>query len=125
MSWSGIMIGERTPSIRIRQTLTGQRYVDSVLQSVVRLWRGGFGDLFLFMQDNAPPHTDRVAKNFLESEGVAVLEWPSCSPDLNRTEHLWDRIKRRIRARQNSPGNTDQLIQAALEEWGKCSPRRN
>nr|CAI5823781.1 unnamed protein product [Callosobruchus analis] len=105
MFWGGTVIGERTPLIRIRQTLTGRRYVDSVLQPVVRLWQGGFGDLFLFMEDNAPPHTSRVAKNFLESEGVAVLEWPSCSPDLNPIEHLWDKIKRRIRARQNSPGN--------------------
>nr|CAI5848111.1 unnamed protein product [Callosobruchus analis] len=68
------------------------------------------------MQDNAPPHTSRFVKKFLESEGVAVVEWPSCSRDLNPIEHLWDKIKRRIRARQNSPGNTDQLIQAALEE---------
>lgn len=117
MFWGGIMVGERTPLIPIRQSLTGQRYVDLVLQPVVRLWRGGFGDFFLFMQDNAPPHTSRVAKFFFETEGVAVLEWPSCSPDLNPIEHLWDKIKRKIRARQNNPGNTEQLIQAALEEW--------
>lgn len=118
MFWGGIMMGEKTPLIPIRQTLTGPRYVDLVLQPVVRLWRGAFGKFILFMHDNAPPHTSRVAKNFLEMEGVTVLEWPSCSPDLNPIEHLWDMIKRTIRARQNNPGNAEQLIQAVLEEWG-------
>lgn len=121
MFWGGIMFGEKTPLIPIRQSLTGPRYVDLVLQPVVRLWRGAFGDYFLFMQDNAPPHTSRVAKNFFETEGVTVLEWPSCSPDLNPIEHLWDRIKRKIRARQNNPGNAEQLIQAALEEWANVT----
>lgn len=47
-----------------------------------------FDKNIIFMQDNAPPHTSRVAGNFLEMEGVTVLEWLSCSPDLNSIEHL-------------------------------------
>lgn len=117
MFWGGIMMDEKTPLLPIRQNLTGPRYVDLILGPIVRNWRGAFGENFLFMHDNAPPHTGRVATNFLETEGVTVLQWPSCSPDLNPIEHLWDMIKRRIRARVNNPGNTDQLIQAALEEW--------
>lgn len=109
--------GEKTPLIPMRQTLTSQRYVDLVLQPVIRLWRGAYGDQFLFMQDNAPPHTSRVAQNFLETENVTILPWPACSPDLNPIEHLWDVIKRKIRSRQNNPGNLGELIQAALEEW--------
>lgn len=117
MFWGGIMMGAKTPLLPLQQTLTGRRYVDLVLEPVVRPWRGAVGDNFIFMQDNAPPHTSRVAREFLETEGVTILDWPACSPDLNPIENLWDQLKRRIRARRDNPGNIAQLIQAALGEW--------
>nr|CAH7764611.1 unnamed protein product [Callosobruchus chinensis] len=49
---------------------------------------------------------------------VKALKIEAATKATQLTKHLWDKIKRRIRARQNIPGNTDQLIQAALEEWG-------
>lgn len=46
MFWSEIMTGDETPLIPIRQTITGQRYVHLVVQPVIRLSLGGFGDYF-------------------------------------------------------------------------------
>lgn len=63
--------------------VTRPRYVDLLLQTVVKLWRSGFGDYFLFMKDSASPHTCRVSKNVFETGGVTVFKWPSCFPDLN------------------------------------------
>ena len=47
---------------------------------------------FLFMQDNAPFHIGRLVREWLEENGIDVLEWPPCSLDLNPIEHLWFRL---------------------------------
>lgn len=31
---------------------------------------------------------------------MTKLKWPSCSPDVNPIEYLWDNIERRIRIRK-------------------------
>ncbi|GFW90301.1 transposable element Tc1 transposase [Trichonephila clavipes] len=48
----------------------------------------------IFQQDNARPHTARVAQDFLRH--FQTLPWPACSPNLSPVEHLWDQLKRQM-----------------------------
>ncbi len=43
---------------------------------------------FIFQQDLAPVHTAKNTRRWLNDHGVAVLDWPANSPDLN-IENLW------------------------------------
>ena len=52
---------------------------------------------FLFQQDNARPHIARLSMNFLQSNNVNALPWPSLFSDLAPIEHVWDMLNRRIR----------------------------
>ncbi|GFX07891.1 transposable element Tcb2 transposase [Trichonephila clavipes] len=77
----------------MRGTLTGQRYVDDILRPHVgRFLNGLLGEIF--QQDNAPPHTARVAQDFLRH--FQTLLWPSHSPDLSPVEHVLDQLKRQM-----------------------------
>ena len=56
-----------------------------------------FGRNFVYVQDNAPPHTTRDTAAFLDQQDVEVMHWPARSPYMNQTEHVWDQISAWIR----------------------------
>ncbi|GFW02506.1 transposable element Tcb2 transposase [Trichonephila clavipes] len=75
------------------------RFVLGTDDNRVRLWRcpGSFLNGLpgaIFQQDNAHPHTARVAQNFLRH--FQTLPWPARSPDLSPVEHVWDQLKRQM-----------------------------
>ncbi|GFV31271.1 transposable element Tcb1 transposase [Trichonephila clavipes] len=73
--------------IVMRGTLTGQRYVDDILRPYVGPFLNGLPGA-IFQQDNAPPHTARVAQDFLRH--FLTLPWSARLPDLSPVEHVLD-----------------------------------
>ncbi|GBM80792.1 hypothetical protein AVEN_225039-1 [Araneus ventricosus] len=69
------------------------------------------------MDANARPHRARLVRSYLESETIPQMAWPARSPDLNRIEHVWDMLGRRIAIRSVPPGTLHELQQALLQEW--------
>ncbi|GFX75186.1 DDE_3 domain-containing protein [Trichonephila clavipes] len=77
----------------MRGTLTGQRNVDDILRPHVGPFLNGLLGA-IFQQDNAHPHTARVAQDILRP--FQTLPWPPRSPDLSPVEHVWVQLKRQI-----------------------------
>ncbi|GFV97509.1 transposable element Tcb1 transposase [Trichonephila clavipes] len=90
MVWGAIAYDSRSTSIVMRGTLTGQRYVDDILRPHV----GPFLNGFVFQQDNARPHTARVAQDFLRH--FQTLPWPTRYHDFSPVVHMWDQLKRQM-----------------------------
>ena len=67
------------------------------------------------MHDNARPHVARICRQFLNRNNVNVLPWPAVSPDMNPTEHIWDYLRRKVRARGNVH-NLRNLENALIQE---------
>lgn len=125
MFWGGMSMEAKTELVFItgpntgRQSrgLTSRRYIEEVLECQVVPYAGYIGENFLFMQDNARPHTAGIVYEYLQEVDVSVMEWPARSPDLNPIEHLWDELKRRVRGRNAPPSTLQELQQAIAEEW--------
>ncbi|GFT63946.1 transposable element Tcb1 transposase [Trichonephila clavipes] len=83
--WGAIAYDSRSTLIEMRGTLTGQRYVDDILRPHVGPFLNGLPGA-IFQQDNARPHTARVAQDFLRQ--FQTLPWPAHSSDLSPVEHV-------------------------------------
>ncbi|GFX37033.1 transposable element Tc1 transposase [Trichonephila clavipes] len=93
MVWGAIAYDSRSILIVMRGTLTDQRYVDDIFRPHVGPFLNGLPGA-IFQQDNARPHTARVAQDFLRH--FQTLPWPSRSPDLSPVEYVWDQLKRQM-----------------------------
>ncbi|GFW92188.1 transposable element Tcb2 transposase [Trichonephila clavipes] len=75
MVWGAIAYDSRSTLIVIRGTLTGQRYVDDILRPLVGWFLNGFPGA-IFHEDNARPHTARVAQDFPTSLSDSSMAGP-------------------------------------------------
>ncbi|GFU66897.1 transposable element Tcb1 transposase [Trichonephila clavipes] len=91
--WRRPAYDSRSTLIVMRGTLTGQRCVDDILQLHVGPFLNGLPGA-IFQQDNARPHTARVAQDFLRH--FQTLPWPAHFPNLSPVEHVWDQLKRQM-----------------------------
>lgn len=80
------------------------------------------GPDFIFQHDNASIHTSRATKTFLQDRNFDVLDWPTCSPDLNPIENLWGWLVRRVYANGKQFDRVSEL-QSAIRIRGRIYPK--
>ncbi|KFM67972.1 Transposable element Tcb1 transposase, partial [Stegodyphus mimosarum] len=119
---SGLILGSRTDLHVQIGTMTSQIYRDVILEQHVRLFRGAMGAQFVFMDDNARPHRANIVSECLQSEDITRMDWPAFSLDLKPVEHVWDKLNRRVAARQPPPTCLAELRRAMLLS-GVISPK--
>lgn len=82
-----------------------------------------------FQQDNAPVHTAKIIKHFLQRHNISVDQHPPYSPDLNPIEHAWVHLKRYLQKKypdiSQTPGGPDAVrarLAAVLPEAWEAIP---
>ena len=95
------------------KTVNAQIYLDILKERLQRSMT--ILNCQIFQQDSAPCHTAKSVKNWMQSEGVTVLEWPGNSPDLNPIENLWFMMKRKVR--KHAPTSMADLLYWIRRVW--------
>lgn len=80
MVWAGISLEAKTDLFILQErTLNANNYIRDILADYVVPFAPFIGREFLFMQDNARPHTARCVMRYLQEVGITRLEWPAMS----------------------------------------------
>lgn len=72
-----------------------------------------------FQQDNAPVHTAKRTKEWLNSKNITVMDWPARSPDLNPIENMWGILARAVYRDCRQFETIESLKQCISTEWSK------
>ena len=108
------------PLVRLQGKINAKVYKELLLMHVVPVLRSSSSQNPIFMQDNAPCHTAKLVKSFLQEEGVDILDWPAQSPDMNPIENVWKVLGERTM--KSNPKNTNDLWTTLQAEWAKITP---
>lgn len=97
MIWGCISMRRQTDIVILpHPAMTSVCYVNDVLRPHILPLRQLHRN-FVFMQDNARPHTTNITWRFFDRHDIQLLPHPANSPNLNPIEHIWDKIERRLR----------------------------
>ena len=58
-----------------------------------------------------------MKQKFFAQEGIPTFRWLAKSPDLNKIEQVWGRLKRSVSASEHFPLNLNELDCAVREAW--------
>ena len=100
--------------------ITVKLYIDFIkehLEFWYKMKNLSFRKKMVFMHDNAPSHSARIATEYLErvfARHGKIMRWLACFQDLNPIENLWSILKQNIYSEGRQYNSKDDLWNAIL-----------
>ena len=117
MVWGAISCSSGLRLICIDERIMSETYCHMLENDFFNQTEDQLPENFLWMHDNATPHTAAATKAYLEEQGINVIMWPALSPDLNPIENIWGIMCQKLYANGKSYCNTIELWEAIVQTW--------
>ncbi|KAA8492385.1 Transposable element Tc1 transposase [Porphyridium purpureum] len=129
MFWGTMLWHGLSTLHRVQGSQNAERYRQVMLNVMVPWalelpWRLDQPDCpFIFQQDNAPGHAALSTRELFDTVGIALLDWPARSPDLNPVENLWAIVSRRVHWQRRQFMRLDDMLPVIYDCWRTEAPK--
>ena len=104
MVWGAIHHGGRNELVVVDGAMNHHLYIQIMRNQMLPWATRVFGRNFVYVQDNAPPHTARDTASFLDQQDVEVMDWPARSVGCSSARKGADPGREHASLCQGSPG---------------------
>ena len=124
MVWGGFSAAGKTSLALLTGRQNSINYQETLRVHLLPFTNRIMNGAFVFQHDNASIHASASTRAFMTDSNVAVLPWPSLSPDLNPIENLWGDMVRIIYAGGMQYEDLPELRVAILRAWDEIPVTR-
>ena len=96
MIWAMILPNGLVSFEVMKGKVNSEKYINIIKSKAIPIININYQRQMTWQHDNCPTHVSRLTKNYLESTGLIVLNWPPYSPDLNIIENVWYLLSRYV-----------------------------
>ena len=115
--WGGISTKGKTRLAFLEGKQDAKAYIGILQECLLTYFQSNMKKSCIFQQDNAPIHTSKCTKTWMEDNNVAILNWPARSPDLNLIENVWRLMVQNIYENGRSFKNKEDLKKEIVFTW--------
>ena len=121
MCWGAFGYNKKSDLVLIDGRIDSKKYTNMLEERFLPFAVQMANENWIFQQDNCSVHVSKFAHKWFLDHAVTLLDWPSCSPDLNPMENMWGNLSRIVYQHGKQYNTVDQLKSAILESWEKIT----
>lgn len=121
MFWAAFGIHGASPIVFIDGRMNAQAYQQMLQEHLLPIGATLGGPEWIFQHDLASIHNAQTTHAFFTANNIHILDWVSCSPDLNLIENLWGLLARQVYANGKQYNTINELKIEIQKCWAEIA----